>query len=181
VTTDAGVAVAALERPDGEATIVSLDPDRGDWPLKPGFVVFFRNLLERARARRRESGVTQGELGAPLRVSADDGAAIEARTPSGRVLVSRARGGVAMIDVTAEPGAYRVRVGERERLALRSLLDAEESDLSPRASFTQSDERAPVATSEAIAQHEAWPWLALALLFLLGLEALWATRRGAAA
>ena len=181
VTTDAGVAVAVLERADFEATIVALDPDRGDWPSKPGFVVFFRNLLERARSRRAEGSVAQGELGAPLRVTADDGAEIEARTPSGRVLIGRATGGVAMIDVPAEPGAYRVRIGGRERLALRSLLDAEESDLRPRASFTRTDASALVATSEAIAHHEAWPWLSLALLILLVLEALWATRKGAAA
>lgn len=181
VTTDAGVAVAALERSGVEATILALDPDRGDWPSRPGFVVFFRNLLERARARRAEGGVAQGELGAPLRVMAEDGAAIEARTPSGRVFHGRATGDVAMIDVPAEPGAYRVRIGTRERLALRSLLDAEESDLSPRASFTQRDERALVATSEVAQHREAWPWLGLALLILLVLEALWATRKQGAA
>lgn len=181
LTTDAGPAIAALERPDGETTVVAFDPDAGDWPSHAGFVVFFRNLLERARARRAAGGVAPSALGEPLRVPAPDGSEVRVVTPEGHVRVARARGGVAVVEVPPEPGVYRARAGDRERFALRSLLDAEESDLSARATFVRHDGREATVIEEPIEHRESWPWLAALLLVALALEALWATRKGAAA
>lgn len=181
VTTDAGAAIAVVERPDGEVTIVALDPDAGDWSSQPSFVVFFRNLLERARARRAAGGIAPGSIGEPLRIPAPDGSDVRITSPSGRVSSARSRGGVAIADVPAEAGVFFVRVGERERFALRNLLDADESELSPRARFVRHDGRAAHVTAEPIVHREAWTWIALALLIALALEALWATRKGAPA
>jgi Ca-activated chloride channel family protein len=181
LTTSAGSAIAVLERADGETTIVSFDPDVGDWAAQPGFVVFFRNLLERARARRAAGGVAPGAVGEPLRIPAPDGSRVRVTTPSGRVLTAPARGGIAIVFAAAEPGVFRVRAGERERFALRNLLDPEESTLAPRARFVRHDGRTAHVTSEPIEHREAWPWIALALLIFLALEALWATRKGATA
>jgi hypothetical protein len=181
LTTDAGTAIGALSRPDGETTIVAFDPAAGDWAGQPGFVVFFRNLLERARARRAAGGLAPGPLGAPLRVPAPDGARVAVETPSGATRAAISRGGVALVPVPAEPGVFRVRVGERERFALRNLLDAEESDLAPRARFVRRDGETAVATAAPVEHREAWPWLAAALLVLIAAEVVWSTRRGAAA
>ena len=49
VSTARGVAIGVLPRVDGDITIVSADTDRGPWARTPGFVIFFRNLLEQAR------------------------------------------------------------------------------------------------------------------------------------
>ncbi len=181
LTTDRGTAIGAVERADGETTIVGLDPDAGDWSTRPGFVVFFRNLLERARARRAAGGVPDGLLGEPLRVPAPEGTTVRVETPDGHVHQARSRGGVAVVEVPPEPGVYRVQAGERARFALRNLLDAEESDSTPRASFTTSDGREAALIAEPRESREAWPWLAAALLVLLALEVLWATRKGAPA
>ncbi len=181
LTTDAGTAIGAAPRTDGETTIIALDPDDGDWSARPGFVVFFRNLLERARARRAAGGISDGALGDPLRVPAPDGALVQVETPERHTREARSHGGVAIVDVPPEPGVYRVRVGDRERFALRHLLDAEESDLAPRASFTTSDGRTASLIAQPIEQREAWPWVAGVLLALLALEVLWATRKGAPA
>ncbi len=181
LTTDAGTAIAALERADGETTILAFDPDAGDFASRADYVVYFRNLLERARARRAAGGIAASALGEPLRIPAPDGAEVRVTTPEGHVRVARARGSIAIVSVPAEPGVYRARIGERERYALRSLLDPAESDPTPRATFTRAGGGRAEVTLEPVAHRESWPWLAIALLVVLAIEALWATRKGAAA
>jgi len=180
VSTDGGPAIASIERPDGETTVVAFDPAQSDWTRSPSFVVFFRNVLERARRHRAEGGVPAGRVGEALRVPAVDGATVRVTTPSGRQLDAEARGGVAVIAVPPEAGVFEVESGRQTLFALRNLLDPEESDLSPRARFTRGDREA-VGVAAATEHAESWPWFAGALLLLLLLEALWATRKGAAA
>ena len=179
VTADAGPIVGTIRRPDGETTVVAFDPSQTDWPRSPSFVVFFRNLLENARRRRAEGGVAPGTLGEPLRIPAPDGDRVVVTTPSGRELDATSRGGVAIVEVPAEPGAYAIRTERRELRALRNLLDPSESDLRPRARFTRADAATEVERAEAADHSETWPWLAAALLFILAIEAVWATRRAA--
>lgn len=185
VTSEAGPAIASATRPDGTITVIGFDPDRSDWPRQAGFVVFFRNVLEAARARRAAGGIAPGRLGEPLRVPAEGGAEVIATAPDGSIHRATARGGIAIVDVPALPGVLAVEIaGQRlPRFALRNLLDPEESDLSARAELNvalEGDEGdGPVR--EAREPLEAWPWLALALLVVLALEALWGTRKGAPA
>lgn len=177
VDTDGGPAMVAVARPDGETTFLGFDPDRSDWPTTSSFVVFFRNLLERARTRRAAGGIPVGALGEPLRVPAPDGEAVEVTTPGGRTLSALSRGGVAIVDVGAEPGVYAVQTEQRTLHALRSLLDASESDLSARATFTRGGEGTEAALSAPREHRESWPYVAGALLLLMLGEAWWATRR----
>lgn len=180
LVTDAGPAIASISRPDGETTLIGFDPDRGDWPSKPSFVVFFRNLSERARERRAAGGIPRGRLGEPLRVPAPDGAHVTARAPSGEQSTATAAGGVAIVSVPAEPGVYVVDVGGGRRLhALRSLLDPTESDLRARARFTRRGRATVSARAEQLEHRELWPWIAGALLVLLFAEVVWATRKAA--
>jgi len=176
VTTSEGTAIAAVQRSNGESTILGFDPSRSDWPAQPSFVVFFRNLLERARERRAAGGIAAGTLGDPLRVPAPDGAEVSVETPSGETLEAVGRGGLAVVPVPAEPGVFSVSVDGVPRFALRSLLDASESDLTPRLEVTEGGERAEGAVNEAEERAESWPWVAGMLLLLLLLEVLWASR-----
>jgi hypothetical protein len=179
VTTDAGPVIAQVTRLDGETTILGFDPTSTDWPTQPSFVIFFRNLLERARDRRAAGGVAPGRIGDALRVPAADGANVRVTTPGGERLSAISRGGVAIVAIAAEPGVYAIEAGEKRFHALRNLLDPAESDVRPRARFTQGGAQATARTADATEHQEAWPYLAGALLLLLVLEALWATRKGA--
>lgn len=158
---------------------MGFDPDRSDWPDQPSFVIFFRNVLERARERRAEGGIHAGRLGEPLRVPAPDGSTVVVRAPDGSSETALSRGGVAIAPTHAVPGVYTAEVGRRRLHALRNLLDPAESDIRPRARFETGTVGGTVSTSEAHEPREAWPWLAGALLVVLALEALWATRRNA--
>lgn len=181
VTTEAGAAIAAIDRPDGTTIVLGFDPDRSDWPEQPGFVIFFRNLLEDARRRRAEGGIAPGPIGEALRVPEADGVEVVVTAPDGTVSRAISRGDLAIVPVPAVPGIYRVESAGRTRFALRSLLDATESDLSPRARFVEHEGGPEVVTTSARAPTEAWPILAACLLCVLVIEALWATRRGAPA
>ncbi|MCB9599718.1 MAG: VWA domain-containing protein [Sandaracinus sp.] len=184
-TTDAGPALASLSRPDGETTIVAFDPATSDWPRQPTFVVFFRNLLERARERRASGGVAKGALGEALRIPAPDGTRVDVRTPSGETLTATSRGGIAVVPVAAEPGVFEARValdgGPRELHALRSLLDASESDVRARLQFSRAGETVTTAPAAPREHRESWPWLAALVLLFFALEAWWASRKGAVA
>ncbi len=179
VETDRGVAAASLTHPSGEVTLLGFDPDRSTLPERPSFVILVRNLVERARAHRAEGGIPSARLGVPLRVVAPEGTEIDVRAPDGGRSRTRARSGVSLVTIPAISGAFEVRVGARRLVGLRNLLSAEESDPRARARFiTQGGEGADVA-GQAAATREAWVYVALALLLVLALEALWATRRGA--
>lgn len=185
VTSEAGPAIASLVRPDGVVTVLGFDPDESDWPRQAGFVIFFRNLLESARARRAAGGIAPGRIGEPLRIPAPEGTEVVVTAPDGSVLQGVSRGGLAIVPVPAQPGIFTVRTTgastRTERFALRNLLDPEESDLSTRVAFGTRDGSANGAVSEAREPLEAWPYVAMGLLLILVLEALWATRKGAAA
>jgi hypothetical protein len=184
VTSEAGPVIASATRPDGTITVIGFDPDRSDWPRQAGFGVFFRNVLEGARARRAAGGIAPGRLGEALRVPAPDGAEVIAMAPDGSTHRATARGGIAIVDVPAVPGVLTVEISGQpaRRFALRNLLDAEESDLSARAELTiAGDEEGGGSVSEAREPLEAWPWIVLGLAIVLALEALWGTRKGAAA
>ncbi len=180
IAADVGAVAAVQQRPAGETTILAFDPSRSDWPARASFVVFLRNVVERARSRRAAGGVAPGRCGEPLRIPAAEGATVEVETPGGAALRAVARGGLALVPVGAEAGVYGVRVGERRTFALRNLLDERESDVRPRARFERGSAGGVV---RAVAQREAtaelWPYLVGGLLLLLVLEALWATRAGA--
>lgn len=179
VAADAGTIAALLVRPSGETTLLAFDPARSDWPTRPSFVVFFRNVVERARANRAAGGVPAGRTGEPLRVPAPDGSGVEVTTPSGETLRAVSRASVALVPTGAEPGVFEVKVGTRRLFALRNLLDERESDVRPRARFTVAGVGATVRAADRVETAESWPFVAGALLLLLVLEALWATRRGA--
>jgi hypothetical protein len=179
VQTDHGAVLSSLTHPGGEVTILGFDPDQSDLPDQPGFVILFRNVLERARARRAEGGIRADRIGEPLRVPAPDGATVDVRCPDGSSARGLSRGGVAIVEVPALAGVFEATVGRRHLFALRNLLSPAESDPRARARFVTRAGGAEVAVQEAAEPREAWAWLAGMLLVVLTLEALWATRKGA--
>lgn len=190
VSTARGVAIGVLPRVDGDITIVSADTDRGPWARTPGFVIFFRNLLEQARAQRAAGGIATGEVGEALRVVARDGLPVSVLTPEGRTLEASSHAGVALVPVPPVAGAFVVRVGDHAQVGLRHVLRAEASDLRPRAPVDAgageageagAAERASPSGPDTVAVESALhPFFALALLLVCALEVAWATRKGAA-
>ncbi len=172
-----GPVIARQVRSDGETTLVSFDPDQTDWPRRPSFVVFFRNVLESARQRLREGGVAASALGQPLRVPVAEGAEVEVVSPSGRRYTAVSRGGLAVVDVDAVAGVFQVDADGRSLHALRNLLNPEESELRPRLEIAEHGEELVARASGATTPRESWPYFVFALLLLIAIEAFVSTRR----
>lgn len=177
IETTAGTAAAVVTHHRGEATVLAFDPSRGGWSRDPSFVIFFRNLLEQARRRRLQGGIPTDDLGEPLMVAAPDGAPVEVRTPSGERITARSRGGVALVPIPPEPGAFHVDVGSRHLYGLRSLRNRQESDLRPRGRVLAGDRQVGTSTSFVRTHRERWPYVVVVVLLLLVAECLVATRR----
>jgi hypothetical protein len=111
VHTQLGAVVGILPGAQGDVVFVSVDPDRGGWSRTPGFVIFFRNILERARERRAAGGVPAGEVGEALRVVAAQGERVRVEAPDGSVREVEGTAGVALVPVPPLAGAFQVAVG----------------------------------------------------------------------
>lgn len=170
-----GDVVSTLSRPAGETTLLAFDPSDGTWPREASFVIFFRNLLERARDRRAAGGIPPGSLGQPLQIPARvDG---DVRVESSRASASvTPRGGVALVEVAARPGLFRVSDELGPRVAVRNLVDAKESDARSRLRLTvRGGEEANAASARD--SHEITKWLALLLVLFVSAELIWSSRR----
>lgn len=180
VQTRAGVALARAERPDGECTLIAFDLDRSDWPRRASFVLFVRNLVERFRERRDAGGLAPGELGDALAIPSRAGQSLEITTPAGLEVSLRAESSLTLFPIEPSVGLFTIRRDEKRLVGIRNLLDASETDLTPRIRFREGELAETEAASSETAPVEMWPWFALALLAILLLETFWATRRGAA-
>lgn len=185
VTTDAGPVVVDVPRGGGATTLVAFDPARAGWARDPSFVVFVRNVVEAARARRDRGGVADGALGEALRVPAPDGAEVTVETPGGATRRAVARAGLALVPVPPEPGAYAVRIGDGPpRRVLRDLSDGAEVDLRPAPRVGAPAAGADAPRDPAVVAAGAasgggpprWPWAVALLLVALVADLAWGAR-----
>ncbi len=149
-------------------TLVGFDPGESDWPLKASFVLFVRNLLEQARARRAQGIAGPARAGEPMRVGLPPGAThVEAFDPAGDKVEVSQRGALAVLPDVARAGLYRVTwQGPQAGSALlpANLASAAESDLGPRP-LPVTAGQATVTALAAPDAHREHTWI-LALLAL---------------
>lgn len=206
ILTTRGAIAGFTDLGDREAVVIGFDPDESTWPERTSFVVFIRNVIERARESRLRLFAETGELGDPIRLvrqdASDDGegrpgqaglTSLRVVTPSGNVreLPPYAR----TFGDTAAPGVYQIESSHGVRYALRNLHSREESNLEARAVYRQPD--GSPADALALSQESAsnaadstawppwwggsrlWPWLAGLMLLVLVAEVVWSSGRGA--
>ncbi len=134
------------------------------WPLEPSFVLFMRNVI-RTYGNVRDGIATEiTRPGDTVTLRAPDGNRITVTPPDGRVEVLDPgdRGEVAFADTT-ELGVYTATAGTERMGFAVNLLDADESDLSPRPTVTVGSQ---TATSGDVRRpaRELWKWAVLAAL-----------------
>lgn len=178
-----GVLVADASSASRSATVIGFDVGESDWPLKAGFVVFVRNLVEEARNHRARAAVKPARTGEPLLVPVPSSVAmVEVSRPGMESVSMPARGGLAVIPDTTRPGLYRVSYTGPEAGTLVvpvNLVSEAESDLSR--SLSPHATGAVTVRAEGdhpIAHREHAFWLALLALILLVADVVWLTRGG---
>ncbi|MEZ4405275.1 MAG: VWA domain-containing protein [Polyangiales bacterium] len=168
VTADRGVMIAAHDGPRGSTTLAAFDPDRGDWPLRPGFVLFLRDAVEHARRRRAALALDARRAGALVTIPAEGAERVRVRGPETDQWLP-VRDGRAEWPFASRAGVYSVERGRgAERVGL-SLLDPVESALG----VSELPWRGAVTRGAGGAVFERRPlsWaLALAALAALGVE-----------
>jgi hypothetical protein len=157
-----------------KALVVAFDPERSDFPLRPGFPVLLANALSWFFPSWLVVQADQVQAGSPRTLSVPVEGTVTVENPAGvREVVSSSSSSVVYYD-TRTAGFYRVTAGNEASEFAVSLASAQESDVTPR--FTPG---LPGATSEAAPPAEAavtvWAVVAAAALAFLLLEwFLWA-------
>lgn len=156
VRSNAGALVAAR----GDVTLAGFDPDRGDWPLRPGFVLFVRGAVEHARSRRDALRLDARRTGARVLIPAEV-PSVRLTDEDGATRVVPVHDGVAAWTQTDRAGVWRVDRGRgAERVAL-SLLDPVESALG--VSDLVGAQSLPSGSGEAPTARRPLAWLAALL------------------
>lgn len=168
VTSSGGALIVARDTSRGSTTLVAFDPDRTDWPLRPGFVLFVRDAVEHARERLSSLGFDARRAGSVIRIPSP--VSVRVRGPVGgdaREVTLAAHDGVAEWVTTDRAGVYTLDRGRgTERVGL-SLFDPTETalvraELPWRGAVTQ-----PAGTSSWETRDLAWAFALAALAVLL--------------
>lgn len=177
LSSSGGPLIAARDDAAGTATLVGFDPDRTDWPLRPGFVLFLRDAVEHARARRDALRLDARRTGARVVIPATGDSVRISQGDVSRVIPVHE--GAAAWTQTDRVGLWTVRRGRGDERVALSLLDPVESALEvAELSGAQPVDEGTVAPPRV---NRALGWIAalLALLALLVEGALFARGRGA--
>ncbi len=181
IRTRDGAIVADVSSPGRTGTLVGFDVGDGNWPLKASFVLFVRNLIESARARRAAGVESQVRTGGTLQLRVPtDVTTVSVEGPGGAREQVRARDGLAVVGSLRRAGFYFASwQGQTpgSLLVPASLTSAEESDVRPRELGGPAG-RLPVTAAAGLPAFTEWGWLAAALaLAFIVLDAWWLTRR----
>jgi hypothetical protein len=160
-------------------TIVGFDVEQSDWPLKPSFVVFLRNLAELARSTQGREEARRSRTGQPLRLSLPAGVdQVTIEDPDGNAKIVPVRDSLALAPPPSRAGFYFAHwdgPSAGSRLVPVNLESDTEGDLRRAANRVagsgESATRAPIAHVTSLA------WLAAfaGLIFVLS-DVWWATR-----
>jgi hypothetical protein len=163
---------------------VGFDTLQSTWPLRISFPIFVANAvdwLNPATAKADQFLVRAGDafrlplgdLGQPAsaKVTTPDGTVREVPLgPHARELV---------FGDTARQGTYKVAFGTNQLAFCANLLDAAESDVTPRDELSLGRHGAVATTTVKRANLEWWRWFAAAALAVLMAEWWWYHRRTA--
>lgn len=177
IASASGPLVLARDSARGSTTLVAFDPNRTDWPLRPGFVLFVRDAVEHARELRGAAGIGARRTGAIARIAAPGVTRVRVRSAQGGMRFDLpTRDAVAEWADTDRAGVYVIDRGRGEERVGLSVLDPTESALG-RAELPWRGAVTQEASATGFETREVGFWAALVALFALAVE--WWTHTGA--
>jgi von Willebrand factor type A domain/Aerotolerance regulator N-terminal len=162
----------AGENNDHRVVVVGFDLADSDLPLKVEFPMLLANSvrwLARLDSLYSDRVVTTGK---PVTIRQERAAAVT--TPDGDEHEIPVANGAALFADTNRVGLYQVKDGSP---FAATLLNAEESDTTPRDSIRTETGEVKAQTETARSEREVWRWVALLGLAVLSIE-WWAYHRG---
>ena len=149
---------------------VGFDVLQSTWPLRISFPIFIANAVDWLNPSTINSSQLTVQAGQPLRILLPQPAAkVQVQTPDGVVRdwnIHAATGEFVFGD-TGRQGVYKVTSGTNEMLFSVNLLDAAESDITPKDEIKLGKYAKATATTLRRANLEIWRWIAAAGLAVL--------------
>lgn len=152
---------------------VAFDVLQSTWPLRISFPIFVANVIEWLNPSASRNAELMVRAGEPFRVPLEQQlATAEIIAPDGtRKTIALERGARELIvGETHRQGLYRVKAGTNDVIFCVNLLDAAESNLTPREELPFGKYSKVTATTVKRANVELWRWIALAALAFLLFE-----------
>ncbi|UCH34491.1 MAG: BatA and WFA domain-containing protein [Armatimonadota bacterium] len=162
--------VVVGQRDGVRAIYVAWDLLDSDFPLRVGFPIFISNCM------RWLAGDVGGALLANMRTGevlacapGMEAGSLEVTMPDGKTAAVPLRDGGAAVRLE-RVGVYEARAGDYRAVASANLLDAQESDITPRDALMVAGSEVAAVGKRPRRTHEYWRWAVLAVLALFALE-----------
>lgn len=152
---------------------LGFDTLQSTWPLRVSFPIFIANAVEWLNPATAQAGRYLVRAGDPLRWPLlEPAATATVRTPDGteKTLTLDAGAREVVFGETLRRGVYRLSAGTNAVTFAVNLLDAAESDTSPRPEIRFGEYARAEATNLRPADMELWRWIAAAGLAVLMFE-----------
>lgn len=174
IETTAGPLALAGEHGSTRLVRLGWDLHQSDFPLRAGFPIFIGNCIDWLSGQRRRAQVVNVRTGqvVPVPVPADVDT-ITLRTPDGRTEKLGVSGSVLTLDRLTRAGLYRVQAKGLDLPFAANLLDAAESNLTPRDLALEGGAHGPLRAQSGPVQTEREWWRLLLLLALCVLAVEW--------
>ncbi|HEV8438392.1 MAG TPA: VWA domain-containing protein [Methylomirabilota bacterium] len=165
-----GPIVYALEERERKAVLFGFDLFKSDFPLRVAFPLMLSKSLRWLHPAGLDQSSLQLQTGQPILLPVEYGVTTATViTPSGRRVKAQVTRGMASFTETDEVGIYTVVTSRGETRVAVNLMNADESDLTPRPvpAFVEAarPETAPVPI-----QRELWPFFVILALLVFALE-----------
>jgi Ca-activated chloride channel family protein len=152
---------------------VGFDLLQSTWPLRISFPIFVANAIEWLNPSANRNAELMVRAGEPFRVPIEERiATAEITAPDGnrKTIPVEAGARELIVGETHRQGTYRVKAGTNDVIFCVNLLDAAESNLTPREELPFGKYSKVTATTVKRANVELWRWIALAALAFLLFE-----------
>jgi Ca-activated chloride channel homolog len=165
-----GSLIYALEESDRKAVVVGFDLFKSDFPLRVAFPLILSNSLRWLHPAGLDQSSYQLAAGQPILLPVEHGVtSATVTTPSGRSVKGQVTRGVVSFTETDEIGVYALTTAKGTMQVAVNLMDAEESNLTPRPLPAPSGPRAAAAPPVPV-QRELWTVFVLIAVALLVVE-----------
>jgi len=152
---------------------VGFDPLQSTWPLRIAFPIFMANAVDWLNPAAINASQLAVQAGSPLRLALSGGvSAAQIKLPDGAVRpceVNTTRGEIVFGD-TVKQGVYQLTAGTNAVTFCVNLLDAQESDTTPKSELNFGKYAKVTNTTVRRASLELWRWIAALALAVLMFE-----------
>ncbi len=152
---------------------IGFDTIRSTWPLRVSFPMFMANAVQWLNPSLAKSEELNVQTGKPIQVvieSAEESLSVVGPDGAEEEIEYQSESRNFVYGNTLRRGLYQVRAGSEAFQFAANLLNAAESDTSPRAQLSLDGGQQVEATLGARADLEIWRWIAMVALVVLMVE-----------